>query len=164
MGRYGDMVSHSKNLMWYADAGIEMISYSGDQAPDDGTGVVIGGGGRLFFEPIGERLKPYLGLGGSYESSKDVDLAGRERESSGLYYGMHAGARMLMGSLAEFDMADVSVFLDLESSLFKSAIFETTKLKSADPTIEDTKETKTDLYIAGAGLFTEMLIGLGFVF
>ena len=71
---------------------------------------------------------------------------------------------MLMGSLAEFDMADVSVFLDLESSLFKSAIFETTKLKSADPTIEDTKETKTDLYIAGAGLFTEMLIGLGFVF
>lgn len=165
-GRYGEFLADSKNLLWYVDAGLGMVSYSGRGAPDDGTEITVGGGARLFFDPLGERFRPFVGLGSEFSSSKEY-IAGADVEASGLYYYADTGIRLMMGNLAEFEASDVSVFIDFEVQLFNSALFATEKSTMTDPTTGaevEVKETKFELFASGRGEVNKMTVAFGIIF
>ncbi len=169
-GRYGEFFSDSKNLLWYVDGALGTVSYSGRGAPDDGLEVKIGGGVRLFFEPLGDRFRPFAGVGGDFRTTKQFDddaLVPADVETSGIYYFADAGIRLLMGNLAEFEASDVSVFLDFQANLFTSALFATEKRTVTDPTTgakTENKRTNFDLYVDGQNNGLDMTVALGLIF
>ena len=94
-------------------------SGQGGSAPDNSTGISLGGGMRMYFSPFGHSVVPYVAGSGRYMNDKDTTYDGgtggfREVESSGLYYSGAIGIRVGMNE---------DFFLEIESAIFDSALY-----------------------------------------
>lgn len=154
-GRYADF--YEGQMDFIAQGGVILNSYdapSGGKAPSNSTSIILGGGLRLNFDSIGERVRPYALAVGSYKNVKTANITGAgytETETSGLYYGASVGLRLVL---------DQYFFVDLESELFESALMGVVKTENNTGTGE-TETTSTDLHVDGRGNLNEVKIRFG---
>jgi hypothetical protein len=158
-GRFGDDLTTSE--AWFAQAGLNLRSYNdagGATAPDNSTGILLGGGVRHYFSPYGESSVPFVSGMVSYENDKSVDFNGGgtydEVSRSGIYYGAGVGIRLGLNREA---------FVEFECQLFKSALFATETVESTDAAgnKSKTERNRTELYVASSGALDETTIALG---
>jgi len=156
-GRYHDDLS--THVGWFAMAGLNFKSYDaadGGTAPDNSTGIGLGGGMRLYFSPFGHSAVPYVAGSARYMNDKDTSYDGdaggfREETTSGLFYSGAVGLRI--GLNEDF-------FMELESQFFDSALYATVKTERTSttttggtPTTTKTDEetTRTELFADTGG-------------
>jgi hypothetical protein len=164
-GRFGDQLD--QRWAWLAQGLLSLKSYgsgASGESPSDSTSLSAGGGLRYSFTKLGEAITPFaLGLA-EYRNDKDAEIQANgdfdETETSGLFYGAHAGLRIDL---------DKDFFLDLETELFESALFATAKTESttfttAGKVTTKSETTRTELYANTAGAFDSTLVALGLKF
>src|SRR6478735_7167748 len=82
--RYGfDIADRS---MWYVQARVNSTSYSGDNAPDGGTGLLLGGGQYYFLKTFEKGIHTYLSWLAAFINDKDSPSAATEIKTNGLFY------------------------------------------------------------------------------
>jgi len=143
--------------MWYVQARISSTSYSGDNAPDGSTGLLLGGGQYYFLKSFTKDLHSYLSWLAYFENEKDEPNATTSIERNGLYYAATAGFR--------FDFTNSIVF-DMEVQFFNSGLTakQTTSTTVAGVTTKTT-ETKTEFYAQTFAAGTDsLLFNLGYQF
>lgn len=153
--RFGfDIVDRS---MWYAQARITSTSYSGDNAPDGSTGLLLGGGQYYFLKSFEKGIHSYLAWLGYFMNEKDSPNVGTEIESNGLFYAGSAGFR--------FDFTK-SIILDMEVQFFNSGLTsKTTTTTTAGGVSSETSTKKTELYAQSfTGGTNSLLFNLGYQF
>jgi hypothetical protein len=102
--RFGfDIVDRS---MWYVQARITSTSYSGDKAPDDSTGLLLGGGQYYFLKSFDKGIHSYLAWLGYFSNEKDSPNVGTEVETNGLFY---VGSAVFRFDFTKFIIMDVEV-------------------------------------------------------
>jgi len=154
------------NMAWFGHGGLSLKSYkapSGGESPDNSTGIALGGGVRWYFSPFSTSAVPFAAAMGSYENDKDVDYQGSsggfsETESSGLYYAGSGGVRIGM---------DSRFWVELETMIFKSALYATEKRQSYGVVNgqfqagSKTQTTKTELFAETYAPLTSTLVSFG---
>jgi hypothetical protein len=159
-GRYGDMIDG--HLGWFGQALLAMRSYdapSGVDEPSDSTSLSLGGGVRYIGKRWNESAIPFLWGMGAYRNEKTAEIAGavyRETETNGLFYSGGVGLRLTV---------DSNFFVDLETPLFESALFATSKTKTpaTPPATGSTEEeeTRNELYAKTYAPFSSLVVSLG---
>lgn len=157
-GRYSEALDSQWH--WFGQGTLALRSYSGAATPSDSTSLNLAGGLRFYFDRFGESSVPFVYGYGAYRNDKDSDSVDLQvvRETSGLFYGAHAGVRLNLSTLA---------FLDIETQLFDSALFatETTEraTEAADGSVTKRKyeRTRSELYVNTNGAFATTLIAFG---
>jgi len=165
-GRFADLFD--TRTQWFAQGLLTMKSYDAgknDKAPSDSTSLALGGGIRYYFNKMAEDVTPFAYGLAQYKNQKDAEqntTGFSESESNGLFYGAAAGIRLGI---------DADFFMDLETTLFDSALFATdeTETTSVNPangqTTKVKRETsKTELYLNTSGAFQNVLVALGWRF
>lgn len=150
----------SDRMYWYGEGSAEMTSFSGPLAPDDHTALKAGGGVRYYFDRLSERFVPYaagLAYLGSEEMTTYSENSVQSIRSMGLFYGAAFGLRW---SLTE------KFFLDLESKLFTSALFEKQEVKVNSRvgnvvTKSSLNNNKTNLYASSFGDLSNIVLAIG---
>ena len=151
-GRYGLSDDESRNF-WFVDAGFSSTSYSGDNAPDGGTGLTLGGGQMYFLRNFGKFIHSFISWSAGYESGNSADTNSKT-ESSGIYYAGNAGFR--------FDFSK-SLFIDIEAQLFRSSL--TRNVKTTNTTSDTTQETDSiEVYAKTFSGADSLKFGLGMKF
>lgn len=153
--RFGfDIVERS---MWYVQARITSTSYSGDNAPDGSTGLLLGGGQYYFLKSFDKGIHSYLAWLGYFSNEKDSPNVGTEIETNGLFYAGSAGFR--------FDFTK-AIIMDLEVQFFNSGLTsKTTTTTTAGGVSTETSTKKTELYAQSfAGGTNSLLFNLGYQF
>jgi len=117
--RYGQRMPG--NTGWFAEGGLELKSYrsvEGRRAPDNSTGIHLGGGYRTYFDELVAKITPYLAGMGSFRQRDEVTFGTptyyTSVETSGLYLRGLGGFRFNL---------DRDVFMELETSLFSSSLW-----------------------------------------
>lgn len=160
-GRWSDQLD--SQMFWFGQGMLTMRSYDkGDlaEAPSSSTSLSLGGGVRYYFTKLSESISPFAYGIGQYKSEEDGELGtGVEHETNGLFYGASFGIRLSLGT---------DFFVDLETPLFESALFATTK--TTTPTTSGTPPTttnveseskKTELYVNTTGALSSVVIAMG---
>lgn len=147
----------TEDQQWFGEARIALTSWdapSGSKAPSNATSIWLLGGFRQFFTEFSQVVIPYAQLYGGYKSQKTGQVStpeAIETEESGLYYYGALGFR--------FDVSS-SMFIELESTLFESALFGTRTEKKNDGS--KTETSSTDLFVSTAGVANaQLMIALG---
>ena len=148
--RYGLKVA--SKAQWFVQARLTSTSYSGDNAPDGGSGFELGGGQKYFYRSFHSRITPYLSWLALFSNSKSA-TATAETTTQGIFYGGQLGMRFVF---------DKSIFVEFESSVFLSALNSSTTVKNT-ATGDEVKTTRTDLYIDTIGELQNMIVSLGYV-
>lgn len=159
-GRYGDMIDG--HLGWFGQALLAMRSYdapSGVDEPSDSTSLSLGGGVRYIGKRWNESAIPFLWGMGSYRNEKTAELGGgaySETETNGLFYSGGVGLRLTV---------DTAFFVDLETPLFESALFATSKTKTPSTTPgtsgTESEESRNELYAKTYAPFASLVVSLG---
>lgn len=164
-GRFSDQLD--TNMFWFGQGMLTLKSYEkGDTgpAPSDSTSLSLGGGVRYYFAKLSESISPYGSGIGQYKSTQDgTPTAGGtdESETNGLFYGASFGIRLSLGP---------DFFVDMETPLFESALFATTKTThdtapvapAVGPNIKTEDESrKTELYVNTTGAFSTVVVAMG---
>ena len=148
--RYGlKVVSKSQ---WFVQAKLSSTSYSGDNAPDGGSGFQVGGGQKYFYRSFSNRITPYLYWLALFINDNTASNT-TETSSQGIFYGGHAGIKFNF---------DKSIFVEFGSTLFFSALNSTVTVKNS-ATGDEVKTTRTELYVSSIGDIQSMTISLGYV-
>jgi hypothetical protein len=160
-GRFSDDLTTSTS--WLGETSIKMRGYtaaSGRVSPDNGVGLMVGGGMRTYFAPFTTGVVPYLSGTAtliSDKSSKWTESGYRQTTISGLYYGANAGIRAALGG---------SFFVELDLPIFNSPMFAVTKTETfvqtgADVTSSNEESTETALYIDSVANLMDVNLGIG---
>jgi hypothetical protein len=153
--RYGfDIVDRS---MWYLQARLTSTSYSGDNAPDGSTGLLLGGGRYHFLKSFDRGIHTYLAWLAYFLNEKDSPGAGTEIETNGLFYAGSAGFR--------FDLTK-SIILDMEVQFFNSGLTsKSTTTTTAGGVSSKASTKKTELFAQSFASGTNsLLFNLGYQF
>ncbi|MFW7378827.1 MAG: hypothetical protein ACOH5I_08475 [Oligoflexus sp.] len=137
-GRYG--LDPDGQGFWFGQAFYSQTSFSGNGAPDSQSSIRIGGGRRYLLPAFSKRIEPYLSWLAELEQGKNL---------TGLYYGGQVGLRFILSP---------KFFLDLESSLFRSALTET---EEVDVNGVTQKRTKTELQASTVAAFSNVAVSVG---
>ena len=160
--RYHDDLA--TNMAWFGHGAISLKSYkagSNTEAPDNSTGIVVGGGVRWYFTPFNASAVPFASAMGSYQNDKEVEnnsaSSFTEIESSGLYYAGSGGVRIGM---------DTRYWVELETVIFNSALFAAEKSLRSDTvngvtTTTKRESTKTELFVESFAPITSTLVSFG---
>jgi hypothetical protein len=158
-GRFLD--SMGGKMAWYVDFSMAIKSYSApSNEPGNKTDIKGGGGVRMKTPPLAEKIIPYISGGLFYETKTTQPTWSPTTttwtQDSGIFYDGALGLHILLSS---------DFFMDLESSMFTSALAG----KSVDVTKTPTGETKgetdrTDLFINTTGAFSATRVALGLKF
>ena len=146
-GRYG--LDPEDKGFWFFQGSITQTSYSGDNAPDSGSGFRIGGGKRYLQPKLSKRLTPYLAWVVEIASDKQGDQ-NQQTESTGVFYSGQVGLRLLLSG---------DFFVDLEAILFQSALTATTKV--TDNNGNEVETSRTELYVDSFSSFNDVVVSLG---
>ncbi len=151
-GRYG-FVMNEERRFWFIDAGVTSTSYSGDDAPKGGSGILLGGGQQYFFRNFGKAIHTFLAWSAGIKSDSSADKI-EKTDTTALYYAGDAGFR--------FDYSK-TFFMDIEAQLFESALNRT--IKVTPNAGGDGRETKvTELQVASFNGANSLRFGLGMAF
>ena len=148
--RYGLKIANK--VQWFAQARLTSTSYSGDNAPDGGSGFEVGGGQKYFYRSFSSRITPYLSWLALFSNASNTTGA-TETTTQGIFYGGQAGMKFVL---------DRSFFVDFEASFFLSALNSTTTVKNTG-TDEEVKTTRMELYADTIGEVQNMVVSLGYV-
>ena len=153
------------SMAWFAHGGLSLKNYKGGKdtkAPDNTTGITMGGGVRWYFTPFSTAAVPFASGMGYYKNDKDVDYQAAggfsETESNGLFYAGSGGVRIGM---------DSRFWVELETQIFDSALYATEKTQSkvvVNGEIQDgTKKqtTRTELFVGSFAPLTSTLVSFG---
>lgn len=141
--------------MWYLQARVSSTSYSGDNAPDGSTGLLLGGGQYYFLKSFEKGLHSYLSWLGYFQNDKDSPAADTQIETSGLFYAASAGFR--------FDFTK-DIILDIEVQFFNSGLTSKTTTTTGTPAAK-TSTKKTEIFAQSFANGTDsLLFNLGFQF
>ncbi|MBP9708015.1 MAG: hypothetical protein KBD78_10240 [Oligoflexales bacterium] len=159
------------DLAYFAGGEMELVSYSGDNSPEDATNFSLRGGFKNYFKAINESFFPYVSAFADMENSKTLESYTVQNESTGLFYGVGAGLKMPLGPLNEFELNDWVAFLSIDLTIFRSALMQNEKKTTTNrdetsglvtSTEEETK--RRELYVKSNSFFNDISIGLGFQF
>lgn len=162
-GRYHeDMSTH---MAWFGHGGLSIKSYKagkGAEAPDNSTGITLGGGVRWYFNPFSAAAVPFAGAMGYYKNDRDTDYQSAggfsESEESGIFYAGSGGVRVGM---------DARFWIELETVVFQSALYaveKTERTNVVNGEFEDggkTQRTRTELFVNSYAPLTETLVSVG---
>jgi hypothetical protein len=164
--RVGDALD--QHVAWFGQGLLSLKSYSagsGGKSPDDTTSIALGGGLKYYFPALAEHLTPFAYGMASYENNQDSEYNSSggfsETDTNGIFYGAAVGLRFGL---------DNDFFVDLETTLFDSALFATEKTTTTTydaagkATKSDSEKTRTELYADTTGAFQEMKVALGMKF
>lgn len=141
-GRYG--LPEDGRGFWFGQLYYAQTSYSGNPAPDSDSTLRVGGGRRYTYEGFTNRIEPYISWLAEIrqESQGSTDI-------SGLFYSGYVGLRLRISP---------KFFVDLESTLFESALTATVETDNAG---NKTKTTRTELDAATVGSFANVAVSVG---
>jgi hypothetical protein len=153
--RFGFDIADRK--MWYLQARLTSTSFSGDNAPDGSTGILLGGGQYYFLKTFDKGIHSYLAWLGYFMNESNSPAAGTEIETNGLFYAGSAGFR--------FDFTK-SFILDIEVQFFNSGLTtKSTTTNTAGGVSTETSTKRTELFAQSfAGGTNSMLFNLGYQF
>lgn len=145
---------------WYGEGSLAVKQFEGGQdtpAPDNYTGLSLAGGYRMYLMEFTKQITPYVGIGGAYETDKQVRYTSAstiETTTGGVFYRGFLGLR--------FDI-DRDFFFELENYLFDSALFavdkEETKTKDGS---SKTERTRVELFATSSSQLFTTLVSFGF--
>lgn len=157
--RYSEVLDGS--FHWFGQANMALNNYSsgsGTKSPSNSVGLALQGGLRLYFDAFSDRVIPYSALRAGFVSEDDYNPATDTQNSvSGLFYYGDLGLRVDL---------DSDFFVDLETTLFSSALFATRKRRQINAAVKNEQETTyTGLYISSSGSLSDSLkVAFGFKF
>jgi hypothetical protein len=151
-GRYGFLPAEDHHF-WYVDAEVRSTSYSGDNAPDGASGILLGAGQKYFFRNFGKAIHTFLAWSAGFRSATSSD-ATTKTESSGLYYAGNGGFR--------FDFTK-TLFMDMEAQLFNSSLVGTTKT-TTQPAGTTAESKVTELQVDTFSGVDSLRFGVGMIF
>lgn len=163
-GRYADELG--PRTFWFGEGDLTLKSYSagaGGSSPSNSTGLRAAGGVRYYFDKLSEAVSPYAYGRGTFKNETSVERLGgasyTEAETNGLFYSGHLGVRFNLQ--AEY-------FFEVESELFESALFATTKsttfvtdATTGTVTKSESETNRTEIYAYTTGSFGNMLVAFG---
>lgn len=159
------------DLAYFAGGGMELVSYSGDNSPEDATNFTLRGGFKNYFKAINESFFPYVSVFADMENSKTLESHAVQIESTGLFYGVGAGLKMPLGPLSEFELNDWVAFLSIDLTIFRSALMQNEKTTTTNRnettglvTSSEEETKRRELYVKSNSFFNDISIGLGFQF
>lgn len=153
--RYGfDIVDRS---MWFVQARVTSTSYSGDNAPDGSTGLLLGGGQYYFLKSFDKGIHSYVSWLGYFMNEKDSPSAATEIETNGLFYAASAGFR--------FDFTK-AVVMDIEVQFFNSGLTaKTTTTTTTGGVTTESEQKQTELFAQSfTGGTDSVIFNLGYQF
>ncbi len=141
---------------WFIRAKITSVSYSGDNAPDGGLNLELGGGKLYFLKKFSSDIRSYIAWDVYFLNSKVAENNTTEVESNGLLYGGHAGFR--------FDLSK-ALYFDVDAKLFESALTaKTTTRNTAVTPAEEKERSQTEIYVQSFTGLDAVTLGLGYLF
>lgn len=152
-GRYGLALNTETRSLWFVEARLASISYSGDNPPDDATDLTLGGGQVYFFRNYGKAIHTFLSWFAGLQTSSSA-TGNTSTESTAIVYGGNAGFR--------FDFSK-KIFVDMEANLVTSALTRSTKTKT-DATGAETESKATELYVDSFSGTESLRFGVGYIF
>ena len=166
--RFSDALD--QRTWWFVTALVQLKSYdkgSLPSSPDDSTGIDVSGGLRYYFNKLGESIAPFAEGQVAFRDLHSVAYpaggdAYDQSETNGLYYGASFGLR--------FNLAR-EFFVDLQSTLFDSALFATQKTDHVTfpggvKTVSTDQTKRTELYASSdtGNAFGHVLLSMGLRF
>ncbi len=148
-------------MSWYADFGFAIKSYSApSNEPGNQTDVKVGGGVRMAFSPLLEKVIPYISGGAFYKSETGPVTWSAAvtswTQESGLFYNGAAGLHLPFSN---------DFFVEVETPLFVSALAGKSVRTSKTPAADTKDEVdRTDLFVSSQGKLIDTTVGLGLKF
>jgi hypothetical protein len=151
----------STQVAWFGQAQLAFRDYRGAddrKAPDNSTGIAIGGGLRRYFANFPQGVAPFVaGVVAVKNDKTAVFTQGGYVETSenGLFYGATLGLRLGL---------DTPFFAELELPIFESALIASVKEETYSETTKETTKkegTRTELFASSRAPLTHIMVGVG---
>lgn len=160
-GRYSEQF-HEK-AFWFGEVGLSNKAYSGGSVytPDDSLGFKFAGGARYYFDRYNDHVVPFaVGFSALLREEEVVtdSMSVQEVSETGLFYGGDIGVRLSLNT---------DFFIDLESSIFRSALYSNTKTKTHSKRpdgrydVKNSSRKKRELFADTNKAFSNLVISLG---